>query len=69
MPASRSLLQKCRKTGTRSTCWEIPSSISTRFADQPPNSLRARLGPAALAPASLLPGAPMDVSINAKTLF
>src|SRR5260370_41415263 len=42
--ARTSLVQKCKKTGTRATCWVTPKIVWKRFADHPANSLRARLG-------------------------
>jgi hypothetical protein len=42
--AKTSLVQKCRKMGTRATCCAIPIAIWKRFADHPAKSLRARLG-------------------------
>src|SRR5882724_9663717 len=40
--------QKCRKTGTRATCWLTPKMTWNRFADHPANSRCARLGAEAL---------------------
>src|ERR1700738_3988324 len=62
-------VQKCRKTGTRATCWVIPSIIWKKLADHPEKSLRARLGLETRAWASSLPRASTGSSIKAQDLF
>src|SRR5438552_16053919 len=67
--ARTSLVQKCRKTGTRATCWVIPKIVWKKFADHPANSLRARLGPETLDGAPPMPRASTGSSIKAGNLL
>jgi|SRR5260370_36541864 len=62
-----SLDQKCKKIGTSATCCAIPKAIWRKFADHPAKSLRARLGPEALAGAPPLPRESTGSSIKAET--